>query len=208
MPSCSADFEKCSGWSFRIGCTRMICLMYTYSMIRRCVSYRVIGHLPCVLKLSGCVPFRLNAVLIARCAVNSISDASFRSEQLFIQSEIFPPFLQGYVHYRGHNSTPVITRYVKTRGLWSGSLLCGVMCADHGNSSRAAVWSDSALRGHPRSKDITTLRNWGSHSGVAENVTSWRLKALRASETWTVRDLNLYDTFLYWVLLQKANGDE
>jgi len=65
----------------------------------------------------------------------SISDASLRSEQLFNQ-KFFHLFLQGYVHYRDHNSTSVITRYVETRGLWSGSLLRGVMRADHGNSSR------------------------------------------------------------------------
>jgi hypothetical protein len=56
------------------------------------VAYRVIAHLPRVLKLmSGCVPFRLNAVLIAEVRGESISYASLRREQL-IQSQIFPPF--------------------------------------------------------------------------------------------------------------------
>lgn len=90
----------------------------------------------------------------------STSDASVRSEQLFIQSEIFSPFLQGYVHYCGHNSTSVITGYVETRGLGSGSLLRGVMHADYGNRSRAAVWSDPAFRVHPKAEghhDIAKL---------------------------------------------------
>jgi hypothetical protein len=51
----------------------------------------------------------------------------------------------------------------------------GVMrAADQGNSSRDAVWSDPACRGHPMAEGHYEIG--GSHSGVTD-VTSGRLEA-------------------------------